>query len=99
MCFSLYNNTWYVCWQMQSPRLELETRMALRNPTELHIGTMSDVKIGLQVFMLPSLKLLFHQQPHKLHQPPKTGTLHLTHKVSSLPCSSCMYSHVESLFL
>lgn len=45
----LYNTTWYVCWQMRSPRLDAGTRMTLRNFPEQHIGTMSDVKVGLQV--------------------------------------------------
>lgn len=52
----LYNNTWYACWQMQSPRLEAETRMTLRNFPEQQIGTMSDVKIGLQVLCYCSFK-------------------------------------------
>lgn len=45
----LYNNTWYVCWQMQSPRLEAEIRITFKNFPEQHTGTMSDVKVGLQV--------------------------------------------------
>lgn len=49
MFVCLCNKTWYVCWQMQSPWLEAETRMALRHFPEQHTGTISDVKVALQV--------------------------------------------------
>lgn len=84
-CFFLSSNSWCACWQRQSPRLEVETRMALRTPPELHTGATSGVKVGVQVFVVPSsLKPLFHQQTNELHQPAKTRVLHLTNTVASL---------------
>lgn len=91
MLLSLYNNIWHVCWQMQSPRLEGETRIAIGKPRRLYMRTTLDVKIGLQVLLVPScLKQSFLHQPNKLQQPAKIRTQQLTNKISRLPCSSCM---------